>query len=136
MQGAYAVLSWDHRHRHRARAADDARRARWRLVVNGAVRSRPWICYWIVHALDLLDAFPTNYIPRIVGEWPPPPPHRAAVLASSYLALPALCDARTVALLSPDTLSRCQSAQGGFGGGPQQVRLRLGRASCVCVPSE
>lgn len=24
--------------------------------------SRPWLCYWILHGLDLLDAFPSDKI--------------------------------------------------------------------------
>jgi len=30
--------------------------------------SRPWIIYWILHALELLDALPEELTEQVIGE--------------------------------------------------------------------
>src|SRR5690606_31393100 len=59
--------------------------------------SRPWICYWILQALALLDALPED-----LNEF---------VLFNIFIHLSSVID----------FLSRCQHKDGGFGGGPGQV---------------
>ncbi|XP_026706127.1 protein farnesyltransferase subunit beta-like [Athene cunicularia] len=64
--------------------------------------SRPWLCYWILHSLELLD----QPIPDSVAS--------------------DICD----------FLSRCQSPQGGFGGGPGQhphLAPTYAAVSALCI---
>jgi protein farnesyltransferase subunit beta len=71
--------------------------------------SRPWLCYWILNALDLLNALPA---PSTLSTTSKPPTKRAASSSSTLASM----TSRVV-----DFLKRCQAPTGGFGGGPGQL---------------
>lgn len=73
--------------------------------------SRPWLCYWILNALDLLNALPAPS--STLSATSKPPTKRPASSSSSTLAS---MTSRVV-----DFLKRCQAPTGGFGGGPGQL---------------
>jgi protein farnesyltransferase subunit beta len=74
--------------------------------------SRPWLCYWILNALDLLNALPA---PSSTLSATSKPPTKRPASSSSSSTLASMTS-RVV-----DFLKRCQAPTGGFGGGPGQL---------------
>ncbi|POM67767.1 Prenyltransferase-like protein [Phytophthora palmivora] len=85
--------------------------------------SRPWIIYWILHALELLDALPEDETERVISEiilWRLD--CKNAAKSELYLAL--------------GTLKHCWNDDhgGGFGGGPKQLgHTATNYASCLTL---
>jgi protein farnesyltransferase subunit beta len=79
--------------------------------------SRPWLCYWVLNALDLLNALPsTPTSTSTSSSTRSTPAKRTTPSSSSPSASLASMTSRVV-----DFLKRCQAPSGGFGGGPGQL---------------
>lgn len=91
--------------------------------------SRPWICYWIYHSLELLGN--SHSSERNTPEEPSPRSHFPDYDTSYFYQTDSTLDQDTI-----DFLSRCQSPTGGFGGGPGQLpHLAPSYASINCLAS-
>jgi protein farnesyltransferase subunit beta len=89
--------------------------------------SRPWICYWILHALYLLDKEPVHLYPRVIAtlaSFQQPQPHwvlselRHKDVASSSSSS---SSTTTSSSSSPSSTTTRDGWAGGFGGGPQHL---------------
>lgn len=73
--------------------------------------SKPWICFWILHALDMLNALPARQLlERLIGNVV-----RVTASQEPYGLYRQLLD-RVL-----DTILLCQNETGGFGGGFGQL---------------
>ena len=83
--------------------------------------SRPWILYWVLHALYLLDKEPTHLYPQVIEtlqSMQKPEEEREIIIPGVSMTA---INGVVVSDSTLDVISERKGWEGGFGGGPQQM---------------